>query len=106
MSSLILVIGLAILNPRDQLHERAKSASARLRQQVAQVIQSIQREPNLRLVEQTRVLFQDALALYRSRLDKQLNVGILARAEGLSAFLDRFALPRAPDPDAVILRFT
>lgn len=90
---------IAILNPRDQLHERAKSASARLRQervilvttemilvefanyyaergawfrqQVAQVIQSIQREPNLRLVEQTRVLFQNALALYRNRLDKQ-----------------------------------
>jgi predicted nucleic acid-binding protein len=90
---------IAILNPRDQLHEWAKSESARLRQervilvttemilvefanyyaergawfrqQVALAIQSIQRGPNLRLVEQTRVLFQNALALYHSRLDKQ-----------------------------------
>ncbi|MBV8224638.1 MAG: type II toxin-antitoxin system VapC family toxin [Verrucomicrobia bacterium] len=90
---------IAILNPRDQLHERAKSESARLRQdrvilvttemilvefanyyaergawfrqQAALAIQSIQREPNLRLVEQTRVLFRNALVLYHSRLDKK-----------------------------------
>jgi uncharacterized protein len=90
---------IAILNPRDQLHDRAKSESARLQQervilvtsemvlvefanyyaergswlrrQVAVAIQKIQSDPNLRLVEQTRVLFQNALALYHSRLDKQ-----------------------------------
>jgi uncharacterized protein len=90
---------IAILNPRDQLHDRAKSESARLQQervilvtsemvlvefanyyaergswlrrQVAVAIQKIQSDPNLRLIEQTRVLFQSALALFYSRLDKE-----------------------------------
>ena len=89
---------IALINPREQLHRRARSESIRSRQErtilvtsemvlaefaayyadkgnyfrqsVVQAIRAIQRDPNIRLVEQSRQLFERSLERYGSRLDK------------------------------------
>lgn len=87
----------AIVNRHDQLHAKAKDASislgphlqvtsemvltelaaffsvqgARLRQAVAELIRSIRASPNIRVVPQTSLQFQDALALYEQSPDKE-----------------------------------
>ena len=88
---------IALLNPRDNLHERAKqlatqlapfrivttemvlvefltSVSAggqQLRQRAAETVRSLKIDPNVEVVPQTSNQFEDALDLYASRPDQQ-----------------------------------
>jgi uncharacterized protein len=88
---------IAILAPRDRLHDRAKQVSeslgphllittemvltevaaffsdkgARLRHAVVALIRSIRANPNIRLVPQTSLQFQEAVALYEQYSDKE-----------------------------------
>jgi uncharacterized protein len=87
---------IALLNPRDQLHERARSLShslgnirmvtseivfvellndcsgrgETLRRGAARLIERLRRNPNLRIVPQSSLQFQKALSLYANRSDK------------------------------------
>jgi predicted nucleic acid-binding protein len=87
----------ALLSPRDTLHDKAREISAslgphllvttemvlsevaaffsdkgsRLRQAAAALIRAIRADPNIRLVPQTSLQFQDALALYEQSADKE-----------------------------------
>ncbi|HEY7219962.1 MAG TPA: PIN domain-containing protein [Candidatus Binatia bacterium] len=88
---------IAMLNPQDDLHDRAMSVSRSLgdcifvttemiltevlnyfaergampRQLAANFVQQIRQDPNTRVVPQTSAQFEDALELYRSRPDKE-----------------------------------
>ena len=88
---------IAVVNPHDDLHDKALQVSAslgphlivtsemvlsevaayfsdkgsRLRQGVVDLIRSIRRNPNSRVVPQTSLQFQDALALYEQSSDKE-----------------------------------
>jgi len=88
---------IAMLNPQDDLHDRAISVSGSLggcifvttemvltevlnylaergatpRQLAANFVQQIRQDPNTRVVPQTSAQFEDALELYRSRPDKE-----------------------------------
>ena len=88
---------IAIVNPHDDLHNKALQVSgslgphlivtsemvlsemaayfsdkgSRLRQAVVDLIRSIRTNPNSRVVPQTSLQFQDALALYEQSSDKE-----------------------------------
>ena len=88
---------IAVVNPHDDLHDKALQVSAslgphlivtsemvlsevaayfsdkgnRLRQGVVDLIRSIRANPNSRVVPQTSLQFQDALALYEQSSDKE-----------------------------------
>jgi predicted nucleic acid-binding protein len=87
----------SIVNRHDELHAKAKDAcaslgphlqvtsemvltelaaffsvrGAQLRQAVVELIRSIRANPNIRVVPQTSLQFQDALALYEQSSDKE-----------------------------------
>ena len=87
----------AILNPREQLHRKAKSASAslakdrlvtsemvltemlafysnkggRLRDSAVTLVKRMRQNPNVTIVPQTSAQFQEALALYKQYRDKE-----------------------------------
>ncbi len=88
---------IAVVNPHDDLHDKALQVSGslgphlivtsemvlsevaayfsdkgnRLRQGVVDLIRSIRANPNSRVVPQTSLQFQDALALYQQSFDKE-----------------------------------
>ena len=88
---------IALLNPRDNLHERAKQLATQLapfrtattemvlvefltsisaggqqlRQRAAETVRSLKIDPNVEVVPQTSNQFEDALDLYASRPDQQ-----------------------------------
>jgi uncharacterized protein len=85
-----------VVNPRDELHQKAITIAgqlgprrlitsdmilaevlnmfaergAYLREAAGKIVQAISDDPRTEVVPQTRRLFQEALALYRERLDK------------------------------------
>jgi predicted nucleic acid-binding protein len=87
----------AIIHPRDELHDRAMAVSKELgqciivtsemvlvevlntfsnrgqhlRDAAAKTVQEITSDPNIEVVPQTRQLFREALNLYQSRADKE-----------------------------------
>jgi predicted nucleic acid-binding protein len=91
------VYWIALLNPRDALHQRAVSVSRSMdqvqlvttemvltellnafaergssfRRAATQLVQRLKQDANTRIVTQTSAQFEDALALYRSRHDKE-----------------------------------
>ena len=88
---------IALLNPRDTLHEKAKrlatqlapfrivttemvlvefltyisAGGQQLRQRAAETVRSLKIDPNVEVVPQTSNQFEDALDLYASRPDQQ-----------------------------------
>ena len=88
---------IALLNPKDQLHQRTKSVSSmlgatrtvtsemvlaevlnafaergnHLRRAVVSLVDQLQKNPNIDIVPQTSIQFNDALKLYRERQDKE-----------------------------------
>jgi predicted nucleic acid-binding protein len=88
---------IALLNPKDELHAKAKSVSAELgqvrlvtsemilsevlafyankgpplREAAANIASRLGNDPNVTVVPQTSLLFQKALDYYRTRLDKE-----------------------------------
>jgi predicted nucleic acid-binding protein len=88
---------IAVINPQDDLHDKALQVSAslgphlivttetvlsevaayfsdkgsRLRQGAVDLIRSIRANPNSRVIPQTSLQFQDALALYEQSSDKE-----------------------------------
>ena len=106
----------ASLNPKDQLHERAKQVSKGLGQvrilttemvldellaSLSQVpsrsaairgVESIYANPNVEVVPQTSIQFREAFVLFKSRLDKEWSLTDCAsfelmRARGISEAL-------------------
>jgi uncharacterized protein len=91
------VYWIALLNPRDALHQRAVAFSRSLnrtllvttemvltellnafaergtvfRRAATQLVQRLRQDANIRIVPQTSAQFDDALELYRSRQDKE-----------------------------------
>ena len=87
----------AVIHPRDELHDRAMAVSKELgqciivtsemvlvevlntfsnrgqhlRDAAAKTVQEITSDPNIEVVPQTRQLFREALNLYQSRADKE-----------------------------------
>ena len=99
----------ALLNPKDQLHERAKQVSKGLgqvrilttemvldellaslsqvptRPAVIRGVESIYANPNVEVVPQTSLQFREALVLFKSRLDKEWSLTDCASFELMSA---------------------
>jgi predicted nucleic acid-binding protein len=90
---------IALANPKDQSHERSTSLEKRLwpfyavttdevlteflnrfsktpelRKAVAEMVQAIHRNPNIRVLPQTRNSFLGGLRLYQERLDKEYSL--------------------------------
>jgi predicted nucleic acid-binding protein len=109
---------IALLNPRDQLHIKAKTVSAslgpvwivtsemvlaevlnyfatkgsELRRAAVVLVEKLQSNPNVIIVPQTNLQFQDAFALYRSREDKGWSLTdcasiLIMQAEGIDEAL-------------------
>ena len=88
---------IALLNPKDRLHETAERVSTglgpcrivtsemvlvellnglagygdKMRKVVAETVKSLESNPNVEIVPQTSLQFRSAVALYASRLDKK-----------------------------------
>jgi predicted nucleic acid-binding protein len=87
---------IALSNPHDELHERAKTASQsriprivtsqmvlvefltsmggrrqHLRSRAVEVVSRLREDPNVEIVPQTDAQFESAIAMYSSRLDKE-----------------------------------
>ena len=106
----------ALLNPKDQLHERAKQVSKSLgpvrilttemvldellaslsqvpsRSAAIRGVESIYANPNVEVVPQTSIQFREAFVLFKSRLDREWSLTDCAsfelmRARGISEAL-------------------